>query len=110
MKKILSLVILPIVLFCGFSVSLSAQAGSVLTLDEGSFRLEQTNALGGVNIDPIGKDRSNRACFRLKLHLDFTPKNIRRVSTGETVPFACEKGATSFDIEKLEDGEFFWIE
>ena len=80
MKKILSLVILPIVLFCGFSVSLSAQAGSVLTLDEGSFRLEQTNALGGVNIDPIGKDRSNRACFRLKLHLDrMTPEDIRQV-------------------------------
>ncbi len=80
MKKILSLVILPIVLFCGFSVSLSAQAGSVLTLDEGSFRVEQTNALGGVNIDPIGKDRSNRACFRLKLHLDrMTPEDIRQV-------------------------------
>lgn len=80
MKKILSLVILPIVLFCGFSLSLSAQAGSVLTLDEGSFRLEQTNALGGVNIDPIGKDRSNRACFRLKLHLDrMTPEDIRQV-------------------------------
>lgn len=80
MKKILSLVILPIVLFCGFSISLSAQAGSVLTLDEGSFRLEQTNALEGVNIDPIGKDRSNRACFRLKLHLDrMTPEDIRQV-------------------------------
>ena len=80
MNKILSIVILPIVLFCGFSVSLSAQAGSVLTLDEGSFRLEQTNALGGVNIDPIGKDRSNRACFRLKLHLDrMTPEDIRQV-------------------------------
>ncbi len=80
MKKILSLVILPIVLFCGFTISLSAQAGSVLTLDEGSFRLEQTNALGGVNIDPIGKDRSNRACFRLKLHLDrMTPEDIRQV-------------------------------
>ena len=80
MKKILSLVILPIVLFCCFSISLSAQAGSVLTLDEGSFRLEQTNALGGVNIDPIGKDRSNRACFRLKLHLDrMTPEDIRQV-------------------------------
>ncbi len=80
MKKILSLVILSIVLFCGFSISLSAQAGSVLTLDEGSFRLEQTNALGGVNIDPIGKDLSNRACFRLKLHLDrMTPEDIRQV-------------------------------
>ena len=52
----------------------------MLTLDEGSFRLEQTNALGGVNIDPIGKDRSNRACFRLKLRLDrMTPEDIRQV-------------------------------
>ena len=70
MKNILSLILLHIVLVCCFSVSLSAQAGSVLTLDEGSFRVEQTDPLSRVNIDPIGKDRSNRACFRLKLHLD----------------------------------------
>ena len=80
MKTILRYILIHLVLFFGFSVSLSAQAGSVLTLDEGSFRLEQTNALGGVNIDPIGKDRSNRACFRLKLHLDrMTPEDIRQV-------------------------------
>ena len=80
MKTILRSILIHVVLLLGFSVSLSAQAGSVLTLDEGSFRLEQTNALGGVNIDPIGKDRSNRACFRLKLHLDrMTPEDIRQV-------------------------------
>ena len=80
MKTILRYILIHLVLLLGFSVSLSAQAGSVLTLDEGSFRLEQTNALGGVNIDPIGKDRSNRACFRLKLHLDrMTPEDIRQV-------------------------------
>ena len=80
MKTILRYILIHLVLLLGFSVLLSAQAGSVLTLDEGSFRLEQTNALGGVNIDPIGKDRSNRACFRLKLHLDrMTPEDIRQV-------------------------------
>ena len=80
MKTILRYILIHLVLLLGFSVSLSAQAGSVLTLDEGSFRLEQTNALGGVNIDPIGKDRSNRACFRLKLHLDrMTSEDIRQV-------------------------------
>ena len=80
MKTILRSILIHVVLLLGFSVSLSAQAGSVLTLDEGSFRLEQTNALGGVNIDPIGKDRSNRSCFRLKLHLDrMTPEDIRQV-------------------------------
>ncbi len=80
MKNILSLILLHIVLVCCFSVSLSAQAGSVLTLDEGSFRVEQTDPLSRVNIDPIGKDLSNRACFRLKLHLDrMTPEDIRQV-------------------------------
>ena len=80
MKTIVRSLLIHLVLFFGFSAALSAQAGSVLTLDEGSFRLEQTNALGGVNIDPIGKDRSNRACFRLKLHLDrMTPEDIRQV-------------------------------
>ena len=80
MKTIVRSILIHLVLFFGFSAALSAQAGSVLTLDEDSFRLEQTNALGGVNIDPIGKDRSNRACFRLKLHLDrMTPEDIRQV-------------------------------
>ena len=81
MKTILRYILIHLVLLLGFSVLLSAQAGSVLTLDQGSFRLEQVNALGGVNIDPIGKDRSNRACFRLKLHLDrMTPEDIRQVT------------------------------
>ena len=80
MKTILRYILILAFGVLGFSVSLSAQAGSVLTLDEGSFRLEQTNALGGVNIDPIGKDRSNRPCFRLKLRLDrMTPEDIRQV-------------------------------
>lgn len=69
--------LLPLYLMCS---PLSAQVGSTLTLDESSFRLEQTDALGGVNIDPIGKDRSNRECFRLKLRLDrMTPEDIAKV-------------------------------
>ena len=48
--------------------------------------------------------------IRLKLHLDFTPKAIRRVSTGETVPFTRGNGLSDLTIEKLEEGEFFWIE
>ena len=80
MKTILRSILLHVILFCSFSLSLSAQAGSVLTLDESSFRLEQTDALGGVNIDPIGKDRSNRECFRLKLKLDrMTPEDVADV-------------------------------
>jgi hypothetical protein len=78
MKKIL---ILPLLAFISLIyMPLSAQVGSAITLDESSIRLEQTDALGGVNIDPIGKDRSNRECFRLKLRLDrMTPEEIANV-------------------------------
>lgn len=76
MKYLFSFLLL-IYLICS---PLSAQVGSTLTLDESSFRLEQTDALAGVNIDPIGKDRSNRECFRLKLRLDrMTPEDIAKV-------------------------------
>ncbi|MBR4676283.1 MAG: beta-galactosidase trimerization domain-containing protein [Victivallales bacterium] len=47
---------------------------------------------------------------RLKLHLEFTPKAIRRVSNGAMVPFAIEDGIVVFSLAKLDEGEFFWIE
>ena len=36
-------------------------------MDRSTFRAVQTDALTGVNIDPIGLDRSRRACARLKI-------------------------------------------
>lgn len=81
MKTILRHLIILALFACSLSISASAQGGSSLTLDGSSFRLEQTDALGGVNIDPIGKDRSNRACFRLKISLNrMTPEDISKVS------------------------------
>ena len=81
MKTILRHLIILALFACALSISASAQGGSSLTLDGSSFRLEQTDALGGVNIDPIGKDRSNRACFRLKISLNrMTPEDIAKVS------------------------------
>ena len=81
MKTILRHLIILALFACTISISASAQGGSSLTLDGSSFRLEQTDALGGVNIDPIGKDRSNRACFRLKISLNrMTPEDIAKVS------------------------------
>lgn len=66
------------------SVSVKAMPqseGTSMVLDESSFRAEQTDPLGGINIDPIAKDRSNRACFRLKLHLNrMTPDDIAKIS------------------------------
>lgn len=81
MKTILRHLVALVLFLCVVSTSASAQSGSSLTLDENSFRMEQTDALGGVNIDPIGKDRSNRACFRLKISLNrMTPEEIAKVS------------------------------
>lgn len=62
------------------SLALVAQTGKSVVLDGDSFRVEQTDVLTGANIDPIGKDRSNRECFRLKLHLDrMTPEDIAEI-------------------------------
>lgn len=81
MKTILRHLVALVLFLCAVSTSASAQSGSSLTLDVDSFRMEQTDALGGVNIDPIGKDRSNRACFRLKISLNrMTPEEIAKVS------------------------------
>ena len=41
-----------------------------LILSQDSFRLEQTDALTNVNIDPIGKDPSNRRCARIKMGIN----------------------------------------
>lgn len=51
-----------------------------LEIDPASFRPVQNDALNGVNIDPIGKDRSQRACARIKLHINrMTREEIERV-------------------------------
>ena len=51
------------------AVSLKAQGGvsTGLYLDQSSFAPIQSDAITGVNIDPIAKDRSNRACAQLIL-------------------------------------------
>lgn len=54
-------------------ITLGAEAQSarnVLELDSQSFTPEQTGVLKDVNIDPIAKDRSKRACARLKIRLN----------------------------------------
>ena len=51
------------------SSGLYAQGGSKLVLDESSFAPVQVDALTGVNIDPIAKDRSNRECARVKIRV-----------------------------------------
>ena len=42
----------------------------LINIDLASFQPVQTGALSGVNIDPIAMDRSQRACARIKLHIN----------------------------------------
>ena len=41
-----------------------------IVIDTKSFRAVQTDALTGVNIDPIGQDHSRQACARIKIKFD----------------------------------------
>ena len=49
------------------TLTATAQIENSIVLDRSTFRAVQTDELTGVNIDPIGLDRSRRACARLKI-------------------------------------------
>ena len=62
------------------SLCLNAQ-NTALVLDASSFRPVQQDAVTGVSVDKIEKDRSNRECARIKLHLNrMTPEEVAQVS------------------------------
>ena len=48
----------------------TAQIEHSIVIDTKSFRAVQTDALTGVNIDPIGLDHSRQACARVKIKFD----------------------------------------
>ena len=67
MKRLLTL-------FIAIVVTLTAAAqGAIkqsIILDASTFRPVQTDALTGVNIDPIGVDSSRRPCARIKVRIN----------------------------------------
>ena len=80
MKRILYTLI-SLVCFMAASSGLFAQGGSSLVLDEASFSPVNTDAMTGLNIDPIAKDRSNRECARVKIHVTrMTAEDIAGIS------------------------------
>ena len=81
MKKLFYLIFAAVAL-CLSAIGLRAQEGNTgLYLDESSFKAIQADAITGVNIDPIGKDRSNRECARIKIALDrMSPDEVRGVN------------------------------
>lgn len=72
-------------LMCVLTVMLAACLSShaqksALVLDQNSFRPINSDAVTGLSIDPIGKDRSNRPCARLKLKVGrMTAEDIRNL-------------------------------
>ena len=65
MKKLLTL------LFAIFAiVTASAQSEKSIIIDQKSFCAVQSDALTGVNIDPIGVDSSRRPCARIKVKIN----------------------------------------
>ena len=48
-----------------------AQIGNTIVLDQNSFKavFNEKDPLAGITIDPIQKDRSNRPCVRIKIHV-----------------------------------------
>lgn len=56
--------------FVSLPIYAQSSASPTLVLDAASLTLEQTDDITGLNLDPIGKDRSNRPCARIKLHIN----------------------------------------
>ena len=65
MKRFVAILTLLLVAFAAF-----AQSENSIIVDQSSFRPLQTDALTGVNIDPIGVDSSRRPCARIKMKIN----------------------------------------
>ena len=65
MKRLLTILVALLTSFSAF-----AQAEKSIIIEQKSFRAVQTDALTGVNIDPIGLDYSKRPCARLKVKIN----------------------------------------
>ena len=94
MKKILA--ILLTIFLCATA---TAQMTNSIVIDGGSFRAVQTDALTGVNIDPIGLDHSRQACARVKIKFDrMTKEEIEALEV---------KMVSNTDLTKQKVAQYF---
>ncbi|MBQ8853529.1 MAG: DUF1566 domain-containing protein [Alistipes sp.] len=94
MKKILA--ILLTIFLCATA---TAQMTNSIVIDGGSFRAVQTDALTGVNIDPIGLDHSRQACARVKIKFDRMAK--------EEIEALDVKMVSNTDLTKQKVAQYF---
>ncbi len=74
------LICLCILLLSIVSFPAIAQSVSSIVLDASSLSPINADAITGLALDPIAKDRSNRPCARIKLHINrMTPEEIRGI-------------------------------
>ena len=66
----IKLLITTLLLLLVLGTAEAQKSSQVLVLEQSSFTAVQTDALTGVNIDPIAKDSSRRPCARIKLHVN----------------------------------------
>lgn len=77
MKKLLSALLMSMALVCASVNDAAAQGSTPLYIDETTFAPIQQDVLTGYTMDPIGKDRSNRPCARLKIAMErMSPEEI----------------------------------
>lgn len=81
------------------ALSASAQMEHSIVLDRSSFRAVQTDALTGVNIDPIREDSSREPCARLKIK--FERMNRAQVDALEV------KFRSNTDIARQDVAQYF---
>ena len=79
MRKAVRIWLFIMVLFFIEAVSY-AQTSPTIVVDAASLAPVNVDAVTGLALDPIAKDRSNRPCARIKLHVNrMTPEDISRL-------------------------------
>ncbi|MBE6193200.1 MAG: DUF1566 domain-containing protein [Rikenellaceae bacterium] len=91
--------ILAIILTIFLCATATAQMTNSIVIDGGSFRAVQTDALTGVNIDPIGLDHSRQACARVKIKFDRMTK--------EEIEALDVKMVSNTDLTKQKVAQYF---
>ena len=77
MRNTIRFIVVALSLCFGVAAYAQTAQSSTLVIDETSLEAVNADAVTGLALDPIGKDRSNRACARIKLHVNrMTPEEI----------------------------------
>ena len=105
-----------VLFFISLPIYAQSLTSSTLVLDGSSLTPVEEDAVTGLALDPIGKDRSNRACARIKLHISrLTPQEIAELDVrtigGNVLKMkqtvAYEGNGLIFEITARKDVRFY---